>query len=133
MYDKLIKKFDRLSLVRSNSETGIETMCNLTLKESNEIILKKSLIDMINCKSFVGRNEVLYTLEKVIQRVKNLKCEKVIVVLLKYIETYKDELVYKGKSKIRYNKKQTSPSKLNLEEITKKKSGIMEEFGFGIE
>jgi hypothetical protein len=32
LYDKLIKKFDRVSLIQANSEIGAQTLCNLTLK-----------------------------------------------------------------------------------------------------
>ena len=32
LFDKLIKKWDRLSLIQANSEIGAQTLCNLTLK-----------------------------------------------------------------------------------------------------
>ncbi len=56
MFEKLVKKWDRMSLIQANSEIGVETLCNLTLKEFNEKILRKSLLDMTNYQSFSGRN-----------------------------------------------------------------------------
>lgn len=36
IFDKLIKKIDRISITKFNNMTDIETGCNLTLKDFNE-------------------------------------------------------------------------------------------------
>lgn len=53
VFDKLVKKFDRVSIVQS-SQSGLITHCNLTLKEGNETILKKSLTDMMQGLNYCG-------------------------------------------------------------------------------
>jgi hypothetical protein len=56
LFDKLVKKFDRVSFVQANRESGFLTHCSLTLKESNETILKKTMTDMMKGLNYVGKN-----------------------------------------------------------------------------
>lgn len=43
LFDKLVKKTDRVSIVKFNTGEGIKIECNLILKENGETVLKKEI------------------------------------------------------------------------------------------
>jgi hypothetical protein len=83
---------------------------------------------MTNYQFFSGRNELLPTLERVIFRIRNLQCEKVIVFYLKYIDSYLDERAYKGKTKHRgRSKRKMTESGQRVEDV--QRGNFIEEIG----
>lgn len=73
VFNKLIKSHDRLSIIKFNCEIYLETTCNLTLKEANELMLLKELTHATKAKQMSGKTELGCVLDKVIARVCGLR------------------------------------------------------------
>lgn len=86
----MVKKTDRLSIIKFNVRSKVKIECNLTLKESNETILRKEIED-----SFSDANPGKATLEGIVEalskslhRIKCLQSEKIVVMFFKPLAFY---------------------------------------------
>lgn len=86
---------DRVSITKFNNISEVETGCNLTLKEFNEQILKKTIKDYLTESNFAGKTWLVSAISKIIQRVKNLQCEKVMLVFLRPVQSFENDMFNK--------------------------------------
>ncbi len=51
-------------------------------------MLKKGINDILNQKEFRGKSSLIISLMRIVERIKKLRCEKIVVVFLRPLKAY---------------------------------------------